>query len=71
MTLHILKEVYTFLKQLFEILIENSSETNMPIIVNEIEKERKNKSEELFDKLWEQEYNRNRKRIEEINKIYC
>ena len=37
----ILKEVYTFLKQLFEILIENSSETNMPIIVNEIEKERK------------------------------
>ena len=37
----ILSETYTFLKQLFEILIENSSETNYPIIVNEIIKEKK------------------------------
>jgi len=36
-----LKNVYTFLKELFEILIVNSSETNFPIIANEIEKEKK------------------------------
>ena len=39
--INLLKDVYTFLKQLFEILIVNSSETNFPIIVNEIEKEKK------------------------------
>lgn len=36
-----LQEVYTFLKQLFTILIINSSETNYPIIVTEAEKEKK------------------------------
>jgi len=36
-----IEEVYVFLKELFTILIINSSETNFPIIVSEIEKERK------------------------------
>jgi len=36
-----LKEVYNFLKQLFEILIINSSQTNFPIISTQIEKEKK------------------------------
>ncbi len=37
----VLREVYSFLKQLFTILIQNSSETNYPIIGSEEEKERK------------------------------
>jgi hypothetical protein len=36
-----LQEVYTFLKKLFEILIQDSSETNYPIIVSEIIPEKK------------------------------
>jgi len=41
LTLEILKKVYKFLKQLFEILIENASETNYPVIVSETQPERK------------------------------
>jgi len=41
LTLDTLSEVYLFLKQLFKILIQNSSETEYPIIVNEIVPEKK------------------------------
>jgi len=36
-----LEEAYTFLKKLFEILIQDSSETNYPIIVSEVVPEKK------------------------------
>ena len=39
--LSLLEEVHAFLKNLFTILIKNSSETNYPIIVTEEEKEKK------------------------------